>query len=176
MPDQTDFVCRVVLLLLLGASVRAESNSSLTGRVVDPSDKPIPGTQVVLRNAATLLEYSATVNQEGIYEIVALPVHLPATGEGPRLQVVHDRSSDHRKSPRTFLQDVHLEVGDLSQEVTVKSDATLIDAVTTSVGHVIDGRMVPIPLNGRYFLDLALLAPGSVTPTSSYSRLRPAAD
>src|SRR5947209_6611442 len=46
----------------------------------------------------------------------------------------------------------------------------LIDSATTSVGHVIDGRTVQeMPLNGRYFLDLALLAPGSVTPSNGFS-------
>ena len=62
---------------------------------------------------------------------------------------------------RTLVQDVRLEIGDISQEVTVKSHAALIDGATISVGHVIDGRTVQeIPLNGRYFLDLAVLAPG----------------
>ena len=69
---------------------------------------------------------------------------------------------------RTLVQEVHLEIGDISQEVTVKSQAILIDGATTSVGHVIDGRTVQeIPLNGRYFLDLAVLAPGSVTASQN---------
>jgi hypothetical protein len=46
----------------------------------------------------------------------------------------------------------------------------MIDGATTSVGHGIDGRTVQeIPLNGRYFLDLALLVPGSVTSSNGFS-------
>src|SRR6185436_8893491 len=61
--------------------------------------------------------------------------------------------------------DAKLELGDLSTEVIVQSTAPLIDGAATSVGHVIDRRTVQeIPLNARYVLDLALLAPGSVTP------------
>src|SRR5262249_8198842 len=69
---------------------------------------------------------------------------------------------------RTIELDVHLEIGDLSEEVTVPSQAALIDGGTTSVGHVIDRRTVQdIPLNGRYFLDLAVLSPGSVTSSQN---------
>src|SRR5262249_2146095 len=58
-----------------------------------------------------------------------------------------------------------LKVGDVSQSVTVTTGGTMVESSTTSVGHVMDGRMVQtLPLNGRYFLDLGLLLPGSVTP------------
>jgi hypothetical protein len=68
----------------------------------------------------------------------------------------------------TILHDVQVELGDVSQEITVKSERALIDGATTTVGHVIGGAAVQeIPLNGRYFLDLALLVPGSVTPSQS---------
>jgi hypothetical protein len=69
---------------------------------------------------------------------------------------------------RTLVHDVHLEVGEISDEVIVKSQPPQIDEGTISVGHVIDGRTVQeMPLNGRYFLDLAALTPGSVTASQS---------
>ena len=43
--------------LLLGITVGfvcAESNSKLTGRVIDPSDRPVPGVQILLRSSATI--------------------------------------------------------------------------------------------------------------------------
>ena len=54
---------------------------------------------------------------------------------------------------------------DISQQVQITSDAALIESATTSVGTVINQRTVQeIPLNGRHFVDLGLLIPGSVTP------------
>ena len=72
---------------------------------------------------------------------------------------------------------MRLEVGDISRKSRSDRNAALIDAATTSVGHVIDGRTVQeTPLNGRYFLDLALLAPGfGYAVPDVDSRLRPAA-
>ena len=162
---------RIALLLALSASlVDGQSGSKLTGRVLDPSDRVVPSAEIQVRNLATLTERTAATNREGIYEIPALPAgvyRMQVKATGFRLYILESLTTE---VARTVVQDVHLEVGDMSQEVTVKSDATLIDSVTTSVGHVIDGRMVQeIPLNGRYFLDLALLAPGSVTPTSARS-------
>jgi hypothetical protein len=69
---------------------------------------------------------------------------------------------------RTLDLEIRLQLGDNSEEVTVTSQRELIDETTISVGHVIDGRTVQeIPLNGRYFLDLAVLSPGSVTSSQA---------
>ena len=146
----------------------AESNSNLTGRVIDPSDRPVPDAQILLRNTATLVEQAVTTNNEGIYEIPAVAVgtyRLQVRAPGFRLYTMEALTMD---VARTVVQDVHLEVGDISDEITVRSQAPLIDGGTTSVGHVIDGRAVQeLPLNGRYFLDLAALTPGSVTASQS---------
>jgi len=145
--------------------------SSLTGTVIDPSGRAVPGATVRLRNTATMVELSVPTNIEGIFEISALPAgvyRLQVSAPGFRLTTVDALTVE---VARIVVQDVRLELGDVSQEVTVKPQTALIDRATTSVGHVIDGRTVQdMPLNGRYFLDLAVLSPGSVTaPQSGFS-------
>jgi len=160
--------------LLLGiavAFIQAQSGGELTGRVIDPSGLVVAGAEIVVHDWATLVDRSVRTNRQGIYEIPALPVgvyRLQVKASGFRLYTVESLTMN---VGRTLVQDVHLEVGDVSQEVTVKSQTDLIDAATTSVGHAIDGRTVQeLPLNGRYFLDLAVLSPGSVTaPQTGFS-------
>ena len=75
---------------------------------------------------------------------------------------------------RTVFHDFLLPVGSISQEVTVTAGAQLIERSSMSVGHVVDGQLVQqVPLNGRYFIDLGLLAPGSVTPPQNGSSTAP---
>ena len=63
------------------------------------------------------------------------------------------------------MQNVRLSVGGRTEEVSVVGEAPVIESDTTSVGQVIDQRTVQeIPLNGRHFVDLGLLIPGSVAP------------
>jgi Carboxypeptidase regulatory-like domain/TonB dependent receptor len=162
-------VIRAGLLLGIGLCVlQAESNSELTGRVVDPSDRAVPDAVITVRNLATLVESTATANNEGIFEIAALPVgtyRMQVKASGFRLYAVEPLVTD---VARTVVQDVRLEIGDISQQVTVRSQAPLIDTATASLGHVIDGRTVQeIPLNGRHLLDLAMLSPGSVSPSQT---------
>src|SRR6185369_10244175 len=69
---------------------------------------------------------------------------------------------------RRITQDFQLEVGNVSEQVTIDAVNDAIERSTISLGHVVDRRMVQeLPLNGRYFLDLNLLLPGSVTPTQT---------
>jgi hypothetical protein len=159
---------RLSLLLVIEALLHGDSNTTITGTVTDPSNRAIPSAQILLRNLATLVEYSVNANGEGIYEASALPVgtyRLQARATGFRLYTVERLTTE---VARTLVQDIQLEIGDTSLEVTVTSGPVPIDRTTMSVGHVIDDRTVrEAPLNGRYFLDLAILAPGSITASQN---------
>ena len=117
---------------------------------------------------ATLVDYSVTTNSEGVYEVPAIPVgnyRVQVKASGFRVFTVNGLTTE---VARTIVQDVQLEIGDSSQEITVTSGPVTIDRATTSVGHVIDERTVQeAPLNGRYLLDLAALAPGSITASQN---------
>jgi hypothetical protein len=68
----------------------------------------------------------------------------------------------------TLVRDFNLEVGNAAETVVVRAETPLVNRVTTSVGHVLTSETVQeIPLNGRHFTDLALLAPGSVAPSQT---------
>ena len=159
---------RLCLLLIIGVLVHGDSGTTITGTVTDPSNRGVPGAQILLRNLATLLEDSVTTDSAGVYEVPALPVgtyRLEVKSAGFRLYRVERLTTE---VARTLVQDVRLEVGDISQEITVTSPQAPIDRATTSVGHVIDSRTIrEAPLNGRYFLDLAVLAPGSITASQN---------
>src|SRR4029453_8261545 len=69
---------------------------------------------------------------------------------------------------RTVITNFRLAVGTVAEQVTVSASSPIIETATTSVGQVITNRTVQeIPLNGRHFVDLGTLIPGSVTPPQS---------
>jgi len=157
-----------LLVVVAAALARADSGSTLAGRVTDPTGGTVPNAEVVLRNSATLVEREVRTNHEGWYEVPALPsgfYRLQVRAAGFRLHTVESLAIE---VARTINLDVRLEIGDVSEEVTVRSQSALVDGGTTAVGHVIDQRTVQeLPLNGRYFLDLAVLSPGSVTSSQT---------
>src|SRR5205814_3378827 len=66
---------------------------------------------------------------------------------------------------QTMQVNMQLGVAAVAEQVSVTAEAPVIDTATVSVGTVINQRTVQeIPLNGRHFVDLGLLIPGSVTP------------
>ena len=150
--------------------VFAEADSKVAGRVADPSDAAVPDAAILVRNVATLMEWRTTTNSAGTYEIGALPVgeySLEVRAPGFRLCTIEGLKTE---VARTMIQDLQLQVGDISHEVVVRFSPTPIEGATISVGHVIDERTVQaIPLNGRQFLNLAQLAPGSVAPAGGFS-------
>ena len=154
--------------------LHAQSTATLQGRVIDPDGAVVPSVKIVVRNRETGEERAAQTDGEGNYQVAALPVgiyRLEIRIPGFQTQVVESLIVE---VARTVVQDLQLKVGDISQEMTVTSGAHLIERSTVSVGHVIDQRMVQeIPLNGRYFLDLGLLVPGSVTPPQNGSSAIP---
>lgn len=101
----------------------------------------------------------------GHYQLTALPVgsyRIEIRAPGFQTQVLEDVRIE---VSRRMTQDFELRVGEPAEQVTITSTNGMIEYSTVSVGHLIDRRMVQeIPLNGRHFIDLGLLVPGSVTP------------
>jgi Carboxypeptidase regulatory-like domain/TonB dependent receptor len=156
---------KAVWLLGLFATASAQSTATLQGRVVDPAGAVVAGALVTVSHPATGLERVAETDGEGNYQVAALPVHnyqVKIQAPGFQTQIVEDLIVE---VGRSVVQDFQLRVGDISQEMKVTSNGNIVERATVSVGHVIDKRMVQeVPLNGRYFLDLGLLVPGSVIP------------
>ena len=155
----------VSTVLLICSSARAQSTSSIEGQVIDSQGAVIPGTEITATSSAINVARKTTTDEAGRYQLVALPVGtytVEVKAQGFQSQIVRDLTL---AVARRITQNFQLGVGDVSHAVTVNSKSDLIESSTISVGHVTDARMVQgLPLNGRYFLDLGLLAPGSVTP------------
>ena len=146
-------------------TVFGQSSATLQGTVSDPKGAVMPKAKIVVHNQGTGLERTTETDSEGNYQVAALPVgvyRVEVQAPGFQTQVVNDLSIE---VARTVTQNFQLVVGGIEQQVSVVSDAPVIESSTTSVGTVINQKTVQdIPLNGRHFVDLGLLIPGSVTP------------
>lgn len=155
-------------LLMTCSQARAQATAVVLGRVADPTGAVVAGVNITMRNQATGLERVAQTDSAGNYQIAALPVgtyRVEVRAAGFQTEIVE---SLRVEVGHFVTQDFRLRVGDFSQDVTVSPAAQGVQRTTISVGHTVDQRMVQeAPLNGRYFLDLALLIPGSVTPSQT---------
>ena len=153
------------LLFAAATLTSAQSTASIEGLVVDQERAVVAGVRITVTDEAIRVERETTTDQSGRYVFAALPVGdytIGAAAPGFKKQVVENLRIE---VGRRVTQDFELEIGNVSEQVTISSANNLVERATTSVGHIIDRRMVQqMPLNGRYFLDLGLLLPGSVTP------------
>ncbi len=148
-----------------GLTVFGQSTTTLQGTVSDPQGAVMPNARVLLKNQTTGLERTTQTDSEGNYQVASLPPGLyrvEVQASGFQTQVLNNLNLE---VARTITQNFQLVVGGIEQQVSIVSDAPVIENSTTSVGTVINQRTVQeIPLNGRHFVDLGLLLPGSVTP------------
>src|SRR5215472_10275222 len=152
-------------ILSFSISAGAQSAASIEGEVTDQNGAVIAGAYLTASSSAIGIERVTLTDDTGTYQMVDLPVgnyRLEVSARGFKAQVVERVRVE---VGRRITQNFQLQVGDVSQRVNVNTAGDLIEHATISVGHVVAERMVrELPLNGRYFLDLGLLAPGSVTP------------
>ncbi|HYY93600.1 MAG TPA: carboxypeptidase-like regulatory domain-containing protein, partial [Pyrinomonadaceae bacterium] len=153
------------LCLALGATAFAQSTATLQGTVTDQQGAVVPNAKVTVRSQATGAERTTQTDADGNYQVASLQPGLyrvEVQAQGFQAQAASDLSVE---VARTVVQNFQLSVGSVTQEVTVTAVPPVVETATTSVGTVINQRTVQeIPLNGRHFVDLGLLIPGSVTP------------
>ena len=157
-------------LLLVAAlpatpSALGQSTAVLQGTVTDAKGAVLPNATVTAKNRSTSSERTTQTDSEGNYQFAALPVGsytVEVKAQGFKLGVADQVTVEVAK---TVVQNFQMDIGALTEQVLVSSDVPVIETTTTSVGTVINQRTVQeIPLNGRHFVDLGLLIPGSVTP------------
>src|SRR5262249_5549804 len=143
----------------------AQSTATLQGAVTDQSGAVLSAAKVTVRNQATGLERIVQTDSDGNYQVAALPpgvYRVEAQAQGFSAQSVKDLTLE---VSRIVVQNFQLKIGDVSQAVEVTADTQTVETATITVGQVINQKTVQeIPLNGRHFVDLGLLIPGSVTP------------
>lgn len=134
----------------------------ILGIVRDSSGGVLPAAQVTMTHVETNRTYEAVTDERGLYRSVPLPIGVysvaaAAPGFGRTV-----RNGVALAIQQEAAVDLLLEVGDLSDEVTVTAGAPLLQATEASRGEVIGGkRIVDLPLDGRNYLQLALLAAGT---------------
>ncbi len=155
----------LLLLVGIGLSASAQSTGTIQGVVTDAQGAVVPNAKVIVSNKSAGVERTVQTDTDGAFQVASLPggvYRMEVEAQGFKKQVVN---TINLEVARTLSQNFELAPGSLTEEVTVTSDAGLVETNTTSVGTVINQRTVQeIPLNGRHFVDLGLLIPGSVTP------------
>jgi len=161
----------VVVFPLLSTFVAAQSTASIEGEVTDQQDALVSGAEMTATDSSIGIFRSGVTDSSGRYQIAALPpgnYRLEVRAKGFQSQVIEKLLVEVASR---LTCDFQLRVGDVAQQVTVTTENDLIEGSGISIGQVIDRTKVQeLPLNGRYFLDLGLLAAGSVTsPQGAFS-------
>jgi hypothetical protein len=170
-PRLSLFVLRAALaglsLTLSAGALRAQATSTLRGRVVDPQSAVVAGATITVTSDATGAKRTTSSDDDGGFAVPALApgvvtVDVVANGFAPqRFEHVTLGVGQTRDL------DVALAVAGVREQVTVDADAlNLVDTARSAIDAVIGTREIEsLPLNGRNFLELALLVPGnSVAP------------
>ncbi|WP_213806110.1 carboxypeptidase-like regulatory domain-containing protein [Granulicella sp. dw_53] len=163
-----------VMFLSFAVHSIAQSTATISGTVTDSSGAVLPGAKVTIHNNGTAAERSFVSDSAGQYVVPSLEpgdysITVAATGFGGFLVQKYTLQVDQKAR-------VNVQLAPASAGTTVEVQGTvpLIDAESITVGQVIDQRTVQeIPLNGRHFLDLTALVPGSVVAPASGSLTSP---
>jgi Carboxypeptidase regulatory-like domain/TonB dependent receptor len=144
------------------------SFAQLSGTVEDTTGRIVVGASVSARNLDTNQSYAATTNSSGYYVAPNLPpgryeLIVQAAGFARSVQTAFPLTVG-----QTATLDVRLKVATVGETVTVTTEAPPVETSRTEISQVIDAPEIQsLPVNGRQFVDFALLTPGVATGRTS---------
>ncbi len=160
------------VVLLLAACVAPcflqaqDATGKIAGTISDPSGGVVPQAKVTATNVETKISKTAVTNASGTYQIQPLPVgtytvSVEATGFSKM-----SSAPTPLEINETMRVDLKLEIGSVSDIVTVDAQGSRIETENVTVGGTVTGvAIAELPLNGRNTMDLLATQPG-VTPTN----------
>jgi len=159
-------VSAALMLVFCGAQgvVAQEVTASVVGTVTDPSGAPVAGATVTAKSAERGQTYNSGTNESGLYRIS----QLPAGSYELRVEKPGFASVAYPAFVLTVNQvarvDVGMKMGQVSQVIEVTGNAPVLKTESTQVDTVINAATNDnLPLASRNYVQLTLLAPGSVT-------------
>ena len=134
--------------------------ATLQGQVLDSSGGGIPKAKVSAANASTGFSRTTQSSDSGEYEFPAIPVG--------RYRVTAQVAGFKTEEKEVTLQvgqvatlNLTLSVGNINEKVTVQATTEVTEPTRTQISDVITQTQIEsLPVNGREFIDFALLAPG----------------
>lgn len=134
----------------------------IRGLVLDPSGAPVPGAVIVLTNTQTSTTYKAQSNSDGQFSFDYLPIgtySLTAEAKGFKR---HIQSGIILVGDQDLTVNALLQIGAVTQQVTVRSPAATVDTQNGTLRQTISRQqIVDLPLNGRNPLELVALSAGT---------------
>jgi Carboxypeptidase regulatory-like domain/TonB dependent receptor len=149
--------------LLLSSSAMAQTSGAITGQVVDSSKAAVADATVTAKNAGTGETRAIQTDSQGYYTLTELRVGT--------YDVSAERQGFRRTVQRGVLLNVAttvqlnftLEVGEVSEQVFVTSEAPVIEKSDASTGTTMETQQLSeLPINGRDYARFSLLTPGAV--------------
>ena len=157
------FVFALALCFLCVQSAFGQSTAAITGTITDATGAVVPNATVTIRNQNTGIERTSQTDTAGQYLVASLTpgtYRIEVKSQGMQTVVANNLTVDVGTTVR---QDFALKVASTTETVEITAAAPVVESTTVSVGDVVNAQTVQdIPLNGRHFIDMALLVPGSV--------------
>ena len=152
-----------LILFLIAVPVFAQlATGTILGVVKDTSGGTVAGANVTVTNTETTQTRTVTTEADGSYRFPGVPaghytVKIEKDGFKTSTQtgLVLDVSAN-------LVVNGTMEVGSSAQEVTVTGEAPLVNTTTSALGGLVDeNKMADLPLNGRNYMDLSVMQPGT---------------
>ena len=153
-------VCAWTLVLVVGLNAQSH-RGAIRGRVLDASGAVVAGAAVTAVNEATNETRATTSGEAGAFTLAELApgtwrIEIGAQGHKTHVERVALAVNQDRRA------DAQLEVGALTDRVEVSAPNVDLRRDSPAMGTIVENRQIlDMPLDGRNFLELTLLAPGT---------------
>ncbi len=154
-------------LVTPGALLAQSTGATLSGRATDDAGQPLPGASITATHVSTGLTRTGVTGSDGSFRLLSLPAGTydvvaqlqgfkKVEKKGVTLNVAVTRNVDFT-----------LSLASIEAVVSVTSEAALVKSEPTIGAVISQDELENLPLNGRQFANLAVLAPGTALSYNS---------
>jgi hypothetical protein len=152
----------LIIALAAGIPASAQDTGTISGTVVDSSDQVLPGATITLTNEATGAVRTLTSNERGEFAFRALqPGSYTVVAELQGFRKFEQRANVLNASSRLELGNVKLDIGTLSEVVSVVAQGTVVETKSSDYSGLLTANQIAqIQTKGRDVVNLLRLLPG----------------